>query len=83
MITEFARRKETSEVGKLIKDNREKAAPKTKIDKDLIQKHIMFYHLQISHCKSQNALNKRCFEPPLIITAMREDERSSTEISVT
>ena len=36
MITEFVKRKETGEVGTLIKDNRGKAAPKSKFDKDLI-----------------------------------------------
>ena len=32
MIAEFVRRKETGEVGTLIKDNRGKTAPKTKLD---------------------------------------------------
>ena len=51
-ITEFVRPKETGEVGTLIKDNCGKAAPKTKLDKDLIRKHVMSYHPQIRHYKS-------------------------------
>ena len=75
---EFVRHKETGEVGTLIKDNRGKAAPKTINDKDLIRKHIMSYHLQISHYKSQNAPNKQYLEPHLTITAMWEDYKSVT-----
>ena len=73
VIAEFVRRKETSEMETLIKDNRGKAVPKAKLDKDLIWKHIMPYHLQINHRKSQNAPNKRYLEPHLTITAIWED----------
>ena len=73
MIREFVRRKENSEVGILTKDNRGKAAPKTKLDKDVIRKHTISYYSQVNHCKSQNALNKRYLEPHLTITAMWED----------
>lgn len=76
MISEFVRRKETGEVGTLIKDNRGKAAPKNKLDKDLIIGHIMSYHPQVSHYKLQNAPNKRYLEPQLTITAMWEDYKS-------
>ena len=71
MISEFVRRKETGDVGTLIKDNRGKAAPKNKLDKDL-----MSYHPQVSHYKLQNAPNKRYLEPQLTITAMWEDYKS-------
>ena len=73
MITEFVRCKETGEVGTLIKDNGGKAAPKTKLDKNLIWKHIMSYHPHISHYKYQNAPSKRYLEPRLTITAMWEN----------
>ena len=44
MITELVRRKETIKMGTLIKENRGKAAPKIKLDKDLIRKQIMTSH---------------------------------------
>ena len=77
MITEFVRRKIIREVETLIKDNCGKAVPKTKLDKYLIWKHIMSYHPQISHYKSQNAPYKRYLESHLIITATWEDYKST------
>ena len=76
IITEFVRRKEAGEVGTPIKDNRGKAAPKTKLDKDLIRKHNMSYHPQTNYYKSQNASNKRYLEPHWTITAVWEHDKS-------
>ena len=70
---EFVRRKETSEVRTLVNNNCGKAAPKIKLDKDLIPKHIMSYHPQISHYRSQNAPNKRYLKPHLTIPAKWDD----------
>ena len=79
MITEFVKCKE---VATQIKDKRGKAAPKNKLDKDLLRKHIMSYDPQISHYISQNAPNKRYLKLHLTITATWEDYKSTGTLRV-
>ena len=76
MISQFIKAKKAGDAESLIQDKRSKAAPKNKLDKDLIKEYLMSYHPQLSHYKLQNVPHKRYLEPHLTITAMWEDYKS-------
>ena len=79
MVTEFvkAKTKPEANIQNVIKDDRGKAANPTKIDRNVIEEHILSYNPQISHYKLANNPHKRYLEPHLTIVEMWRNYNST------